>query len=87
MSMIMTDTKTGKVTMASFSTIRKNGRTLLFPQMIDITDIKNTEEIYKLIMEFEANFEPEKESKEDKKKRKAAEKAWVKSFLANKFKS
>lgn len=66
--------------MVSFSTIQKNGRTLLFPHMIDITDIKNTDDIVELVMEFQRNFKPQKETKEEKELRKAAEKAWAKAW-------
>lgn len=55
MSLIVKDFITGEVKMASLSTTQKNGRTLLFPQMIDITDVENVNEIYRLIMEFEIN--------------------------------
>ena len=82
MSMIMRDNKTGKVSMASISTIEKNGRILLFPQMIDITDVQDEEEIVKLIMDFEMNFEPEEETEEEKRLRKKAEKSWSDSFNA-----
>ena len=83
MSMIMRDTRTGKVMMASISTIKKNGRTFLFPQMIDITDVKSDDEIYKLIMDFERNFKPKKETAEEKKLRKAAEKAYFEYATLN----
>ena len=73
MSMIVRDSRTGKVKMASILTIQKNGRTLLFPQMIDITDVKDADEIIELIMNFELNFKPEEETKEEKKLRQAAE--------------
>ena len=53
MSIIVKDSRTGEVMMASLLTIEKKGRTLLFPQMIDITDVKNDAEIYRLIMNFE----------------------------------
>lgn len=80
MSMIVRDNRTGKVKMAGILTIQKNGRTLLFPQMIDITDLKDADEVVQLIMEFELNFKPEEATKEEKKLRKAAEKAWAKKW-------
>ena len=78
MSIIVRDNRTGKVKMASISTIEKDGRTLLFPQMIDITGIEDEDKIIEIIMEFEENFEPEKETRKEKKLRKKAEKAWLK---------
>ena len=76
MSMITRDNVTGEVSLVSISTIEKDGRTLLSPQMIDITDVKNDKEIYDLIMAFQANFKPEPETKEEMELRLAAEKAY-----------
>jgi len=56
MSVIFRDARTGKVSMASILTIEKNRRTLLYPQMIDITDAKDINEIAELIIEFEKNY-------------------------------
>lgn len=78
MSMIVRDSRTGKVRMASFSTIQKNGRTLLFPQMIDVTDTKDADEIITIMMKFENDFWSAKEDKEENKMSKAAKRVWAK---------
>jgi len=80
MSVIYRDSRTGKVSMASLLTIQKNGRTLLFPQMIDVTDAKNIEEIANLIMEHEINFVPEKETRAKKDSRMNVEKYGLKKW-------
>ena len=80
MSMIVRDSATGKVKMASISTMQKDGRILLFPQMIDITDVDDADKIVELIMEFEENFQPEEENDEQRKLRQAAENAWYESW-------
>ena len=78
MSMIVRDSRTGEVKMVSFSTIQNNGRTLLFPQMIDVTDAKNADEIITIMMKFENDFWSAKEDKEENKMSKAAKRAWAK---------
>ena len=78
MSMIIRDSRTGEVRLVSFSTIQKNGRTLLFPQMIDVTDAKGADEIITIIMQFENDFWSAKEDKEENKMSKAAKRAWAK---------
>ena len=78
MSMIIRDSRTGEVRMASFSTIQKNGQTLLFPQMIDVTDAKDADEIITIMMQFENDFWSAKEDKEENKVSKAAKRAWAK---------
>lgn len=78
MSMIVRDSRTGEVRLASFSTIQKNGRTLLFPQMKDITDIKDADEIIEIITKSESKFKPKKKFEDREKISKAALKAWAK---------
>lgn len=78
MSMIVRDSRTGEVRMASFSTIQKNGQTLLFPQMIDVTDAKDADEIITIMMQFGNDFWSAKEDKEENMVSKAAKRAWAK---------
>jgi len=78
MSMIVRDSRTGEVRMASFSTIQKDGRTLLFPQMIDVTDAKDADEIITIMTQFENDFWSAKEDKEENMVSKAAKRAWAK---------
>ena len=78
MSMIIRDSRTGEVRLVSFSTIQKNGRTLLFPQMIDVTDAKDADEIITIMMQFENDFWSAKEDKEENKMSKSAKRAWAK---------
>lgn len=77
MSMIVRDSRTGEVKMVSFSTIQNNGRTLLFPQMIDVTDAKNADEIITIMTQFENDFWSAKEDKEENMLSKAAKRAWA----------
>ncbi len=77
MSMIVRDSRTGEVRQVSFSTIQKNGRTLIFPQMMDITDIQDANEIIEIITKSESKFKPKKEIEEREKISKAALKAWA----------
>ena len=46
----------GEVEVLSYTTVEKN-EDFLFPHMIDITDIKNPNEIYHIVMEYEKNLE------------------------------
>ena len=78
MSMIVRDSRTGEVRLASFSTIQKNGRTLLFPQMIDVTDAKDADEIITIMTQFENDFWSAKEDKEENKMSNASKRAWAK---------
>ena len=77
MSMIVRDSRTGEVKRASFSTIQKNGRTLLFPQMMDITDIRDADEIIEIMIKSESKFKPKKKIEEREKIDRAALKAWA----------
>ena len=78
MSTIVRDSRTGKVRLASFSTIQKNGRTLLFPQMTDITDIQDADHIIEIITKSKSKFKPKEKIEEREKISKAALKAWTK---------
>jgi hypothetical protein len=47
----------GKTDVISYMSVKKDGREYLYPQMIDITDIKHPNEIYNLVMEYESEDE------------------------------
>ena len=50
----------------------------MFPQMIDVTDAKDADEIITIMMQFENDFWSTKEDKEENKMSKAAKRAWAK---------
>ncbi len=77
MSMIIRDGRTGKVKMAIFSTIQKNRRTLLLPQLVDVTNAKDADEIIDIIAQCENDFGSTKKFKERIKVSRAAKRAWA----------